>query len=208
MEQNNERKFHQRRKKENRALANTEKTGVKIRVEPNNRKPHRRTFRGTQMNSKAKIALMLGLSSAAALVIIAVLVVNGIFVNPKSGFNTVGNFIETIISSVVFSGASLTGAIEYMKLKTGLKQPLTPHSKAWHYHKHYKNNNLSYLPPPPEDYTAEAPKVVEVEKHPYVTIDGVEPEEPTSFFHTKKFYLSGVIFAVLAGLIMYFLVFT
>jgi hypothetical protein len=171
------------------------------------------------MNSKAKIAFMLGLSSAAALVIIAVLVVNGIFVNPKSGFNTVGNFIETIISSVVFSGASLTGAIEYMKLKTGLKANSNvntntcaiahtiPHSKADHYRRHHTalSSGFPYVPPPPEDYT---PQKIEVEKHPYVTIDGVEPEEPTSFFHTKKFYLSGVIFAVLAGLIMYFLVFT
>jgi hypothetical protein len=163
-----------------------------------------------------KIMLMFGAVSVLALAIIIAVVINGVFVNPKSGFNTIGNFVETIITSTLFSGASLTGFLEYMKLKTGFKTPqitpttqmqTAPKSKSDHYRRHH-SGGLPYLPPPPEDYIAPTAPKTEIEKRPYVTIDGQEPEEPASFFHTKKFYLSGAAFAIFAGLIAYAFIFS
>jgi hypothetical protein len=47
----------------------------------------------------------------------------------------------------------------------------------------------------------------EIEKHDYITIDGIEPEKPKLFMETKKFKVVGVAFAFLAGLICYFFIF-
>jgi hypothetical protein len=46
-----------------------------------------------------------------------------------------------------------------------------------------------------------------VENHPYVTINGVEPEVPTSFLHTKKFLAVAFTITIFMGLIMYFFIF-
>jgi len=150
--------------------------------------------------------LMLGVMSILALVVMSAFIVNGVFLNPKSGFNTIGNLIESYVTATLFSGAMIGGFWEYTKLKVGLTEKPMHHSKADHYRRHHMplTSGLPYVPPHPPDYAAS--KVIE--KHPYVTINGQEPEEPVSFFHTKKFYLSGAAFAVFAGLIMYFLVFT
>ena len=42
----------------------------------------------------------------------------------------------------------------------------------------------------------------------YITIDGEEPEEPQSIFHTKKFLASGFIAAILMGVLSYFFIFS
>jgi hypothetical protein len=39
----------------------------------------------------------------------------------------------------------------------------------------------------------------EIEDYPYITVDGIEPIEPTGFFQTKKFWVSGVVAAVIMG---------
>jgi hypothetical protein len=59
------------------------------------------------------------------------------------------------------------------------------------------------LPPPPE--TPLSPKPIE--NHPYVTVNGEEPEIPKSFFHSRTFLIIGVSFALLIGVSTYFLMF-
>ena len=150
--------------------------------------------------------LMLGVMSILALVVMSAFIVNGVFLNPKSGFNTIGNLIESYVTATLFSGATIGGFWEYTKLKVGLTEKPMPHSKADHYRRHHMplTSGLPYVPPPPPDYAAS--KVIE--KHPYVTINGREPEEPVSFFHTKKFYVTAAFLGTLFTVFMYLFVFT
>lgn len=56
---------------------------------------------------------------------------------------------------------------------------------------------------PMPDYSGYYEEDKPVEKHPYVTINGKEPEEPISFFRTKKFFAVSFVFMLLVGFELY-----
>jgi len=54
-------------------------------------------------------------------------------------------------------------------------------------------------PPPPEQAT--------VRVYPYITLNGVRPKTPQSFFSTKRFYVSAALTGLFVGFMAYFFIF-
>lgn len=171
------------------------------------------------MNIKAKYALIICFESIVSLAILYAFVINGVFLDPKSGFNTVSNFIGFVLLSGLFGSGIVTGFSEYLKFKTGFHAPKT--SKATHYLRHA--GHFQVLDPPHSSTlqdldatTDSAEKTVDaadktllpqIKAHPYVTIDGKEPQQPTSILHSRKFLLGGFLIALLIGVASYFWIF-
>lgn len=127
--------------------------------------------------------------------------------------------MEAELFLIIILGMALTFLAVVSGLYVGLEKKkfavLGPPPKKI---KIFKQKSIAAKLPPEPKPQQEPPKPAEETKpqqapqpqtqtFPYVTIEGKEPEEPKSFFHTKKFIASTTILAIILGAISYFMFF-